>query len=261
MGLFLRLDPVAFRVFGWPVQWYGLIIGLGMVVAYQLLRYLGRKHDLSEEVLIDVMFWTVLFGLVGARAYYVAFRWDYYQQHLDEIPAIWQGGIAIYGGILAGIVTLVYLCHRYRLDVRVILDCAAPAVMIGQSIGRWGNFVNQEAYGGATTLAFLQSLRLPKWLIDQMNVNGTYYHPTFLYESVWNIVGVVMLLSVRHFLKKGELAALYMIWYGIGRFWIEGMRTDSLYLGSLRVSQLVSLVFLIIGISYIAFQRLQKKEG
>lgn len=258
MSTLLQIDSTAFRLFGWPVQWYGLIIGLGIVVAYWMVMRSTRKMGISDEIMSDIIFWTVIIGFVGARLYYVIFRWEYYGQHLDQIIQIWHGGLAIYGGVLAGAATVIYMCRRYQLDIPALLDCAAPAVLIAQAIGRWGNFINQEAHGGETTHAFLESLFLPNWLIEQMYIDGAYYHPTFLYESVWAFIGVAVLLILRrlpHFLQKGEVAALYLIWYGAGRIVIEGMRTDSLYLGSLRISQVVSSILVVVGIGYIIRKR------
>lgn len=255
------IDPTAFHLFGWPVQWYGIIIGLAMVIGYQMVMRQARRLQLDEEVMADIIFWTIVSGLIGARAYYVLFRWEYYAQYPEQIIQVWNGGLAIYGGILAGVAALVALCRRYQQDLRVVLDIAAPAVLFAQAIGRWGNFVNQEAYGGETTRQFLASLHLPTVIIDQMNIHGTYYHPTFLYESVWNLLGVCVLLIARrrNNMQPGIVAALYLIWYGFGRFFIEGMRSDSLYLGSLRISQVVSLVLVGMGVVYIFYTRANRK--
>ena len=245
------IQPIAFHLGPWPVYWYGLIIGVGMFSAYRLMLHLAKKRGLLEETLLDFMFWSILIGFIGARIYYVIFQWDYYRQHLDQIIQIWNGGLAIYGGVLAGAGTILYLARKKELNPWVIFDVAAPGLLLAQAIGRWGNFMNQEAYGGVVSLEFLQSLHLPSWLIEHMYIEGAYHHPTFLYESVWNIIGVFILLfiSKRRQGSTGEVACGYLIWYGLGRMVIEGMRTDSLYLGPLRVSQWLSGILVLIGIA------------
>lgn len=251
---FLKIDPIAFRLFDWPVHWYGLIIGLGIVIAYWMIIKEAKRKFLDEEKVSDIIFWTIIMGFIGARIYYVLFRFDYYLANPTHIFSIWEGGIAIYGGILAGLVTIFVLSRRYHLSFITMLDIMAPAVLLAQAIGRWGNFINQEAYGYAVERSFLERLFLPEWLINQMEVNGIYYHPTFLYESLWSTIGVIVLLCLRHrpkLLKEGEVAARYLLWYGIGRLVIEGMRTDSLYLGPLRVSQVVAVLFIFVSATYI----------
>lgn len=253
-----KIDPIAFRLLGWPVRWYGLLIGIGMVLAYFMTAQEAKRKQISEETMSDILFWTIIFGFIGARLYYVIFRLDYYLANLHLIIQIWQGGIAIYGGIIAGIITIFILSRRYKVNFFDVLDIAAPAILLAQIIGRWGNFINQEAYGYATSRAFLESIWIPDWIINQMQIDGTYYHPTFLYESVWNLLGLIILLVLREkksFFKEGEIAASYIIWYGLGRVWIEGMRTDSLYLGPLRVSQWLSAVLIIGGLIFIYYRR------
>ena len=254
----LAIDPIAFRLLGWPVHWYGLLIGLGMVLSYLLVMREGRRKGLSEDYLSDAYFWTIILGLIGARAYYVLFRLDYYLAHPDQIIQIWHGGGAIYGAILLGTATIIYVARRYQQDLVLTLDVAAPGIMLAQAIGRWGNFVNQEAYGPETSRAFLEGLHLPAWLIDQMQIQSHYYQPTFLYESLWNLLGLALILILRRqkgVLKRGELAAGYFVWYGLGRFFIEGLRTDSLYLGPLRISQGVSAVMVVLGLAWIIIRR------
>ena len=176
----------------------------------------------------------------------------------DQIIQIWHGGGAIYGAILLGTATIIYVARRYQQDLVLTLDVAAPGIMLAQAIGRWGNFVNQEAYGPETSRAFLEGLHLPAWLIDQMQIQGHYYQPTFLYESLWNLLGLALILILRRqkgLLKRGELAAGYFVWYGLGRFFIEGLRTDSLYLGPLRISQGLSAVMVVLGLAWIIIRR------
>ena len=264
MGLnFLVIDPIAFELFGWPVRWYGIIIGLAILVGYILFTREASRKGIDSDTSFDLLFWTVIFGLVGARIYYVLFSSNSYLSDPLSIFRVWEGGMAIYGGVISGAITIYVLCQRYKLSVINVFDIAIPALFAGQLIGRWGNFMNQEAHGGQVSKAFLENLALPNFIIEQMNINGTYYHPTFLYESLWNLVGLIALLLLRprkDFFKRGELVAFYMIWYGIGRFWIEGLRTDSLYIGPLRVSQILSLILVVIGISLVLWIRLKGKD-
>lgn len=259
----LQIDPVAFHLGSWPVNWYGLIIGLGMFVGYFIYADEAKKKGLDEELTFDLFFWVIIIGFLGARLYYVVFTWEYYAQNPGAIFAIWQGGLAIYGGVIAGALTLLFFARRYKLNLMTLFDVAVPGLMVGQLIGRWGNFMNQEAHGWAVPRATLEGLFIPEWIIDQMYIDGSYYHPTFLYESLWLLLGFVIILILRgreNFLKNGEVTAFYLIWYGVGRFFIEGMRTDSLYLGPIRVSQLVSLLMILIGIGIIVHSRQEGKQ-
>lgn len=254
----LAIDPIAFEIFGWPVRWYGVIIGLAILVAYLLFMRECARKGIDEDTSFDMLFWTVIIGLVGARVYYVVFSGQDYWSDPFSILKVWEGGMAIYGGVIAGAITIFFLSKKYLVNVIDIFDMAIPSLMIAQAIGRWGNFMNQEAHGSIVSRDFLEKLLLPEFIIEQMNINGNYYHPTFLYESLWNLAGVSILLIFRgqtQFFKQGEIVAYYLLWYGVGRFWIEGLRTDSLYLGPFRVSQVVSLVMIIVGIGIIIWNR------
>lgn len=204
--------------------------------------------------------WAIPIGLLGARLYYVLFELGYYLQNSGQILAIWNGGIAIYGGLIAGGGTLYWYAKKKGTSLALVLDILAPNVLLAQSIGRWGNFMNQEAHGGPVTRQFLENLYLPEFIIEQMNINGTYYHPTFLYESLWSLLGFVLIVTIRNrkrLLRQGEVALSYVLWYSVGRFFIEGMRTDSLWIGEwIRVSQALSLP-LFIGAIVVWFIRRQ----
>lgn len=259
-GLFAAIDRVAFDIGGWPVHWYGLIMGLCILIAYVVFSREGKRKGIDEELLFNFLFWMVIIGYIGARLYYVVFRLNYYLANPAQIMMIWQGGIAIYGGIIAGALTIYTMSKRHQLNPATMFDITAPAIMLAQALGRWGNFINQEAYGGEVSRSFLESLYLPNFIIEQMNVNGVYHHPTFLYESLWNLLGFVLILMLRRqpkFFRQGEVAATYVIWYGIGRTFIESMRTDSLYLGPLRVSQWLSMILVVAGIIFIIYRRKQ----
>lgn len=253
------IDRVAFSFGPFTVYWYGIIIGAAMLLAITLASKEGKKRGLGEEDIIDMAMWAIPLGLIGARIYYVLFQWEYYIKKPLEIIAIWQGGIAIYGGLIAGGLVVYWFTKKKGIPFSLMLDILAPYVLLAQSIGRWGNFINQEAHGEAVTRTFLENLYLPKFIIDQMQINGTYYHPTFLYESLWSLLGfaiIIMLRNRKNLLRRGEVALSYVIWYSVGRFFIEGMRTDSLWMGDfLRVSQGLSLLLFVGAIAIWIYRR------
>jgi len=257
--MILTINPVAFKLGNLSVKWYGIIMAVAIILAVSMAVIEGRKRQIESDDFMDLLLWAVPLGYVGARIYYVIFEWHYYSQHLDEIIAIWNGGIAIYGGLLAGLVVLLVFCYKRMLPPFLMLDIITPGVMAAQILGRWGNFVNQEAHGGPTTLAFLQSLHLPDFIINQMKIGGIYYQPTFLYESFFNLIGLLIILFLRHrkhLFKQGEIFMLYLAWYSVVRFFVEGMRTDSLYLwGSIRVSQMLSVILLVVVIVLFIYRR------
>ena len=189
------------------------------------------------------------------RLYYVLFNLDYYLKYPIEIFEVWNGGLAIHGGILFGLLTVIIYCKKYHAKTLKVLDILVVGLILGQAIGRWGNFFNGEAYGGITTLEHLQKLGLPEFIINGMYINGAYHQPTFIYESIWTFFGFLVLLVVRRYkyLKTGQLTGVYLVWYSVGRIIIEGMRTDSLMLGNFRVAQLVSGLLIILGILMIIF--------
>lgn len=257
--MILTINPVAFKLGNLSVKWYGIIMAVAIILAVSMAIFEGRKRQIESDDFMDLLLWAVPLGYVGARIYYVIFEWNYYSQHLDEIIAIWNGGIAIYGGLLAGLAVLLVFCYKRMLPPFLMLDIITPGVMAAQILGRWGNFINQEAHGGPTTLAFLQSLHLPDFIINQMKIGGVYYQPTFLYESFFNLIGLLTILLLRHrkhLFKQGEIFMLYLAWYSVVRFFVEGMRTDSLYLwGSIRVSQMLSVILLIVVIVLFIYRR------
>ncbi|MCX2454690.1 prolipoprotein diacylglyceryl transferase [Lacticaseibacillus nasuensis] len=247
--MFAALNPIAFALGGIEVHWYGIIIASAVLIAVWLAMREARARGVNDDHILNLVLWALPFALIGARLYYVAFEWPYYAKHPGEIIAIWHGGIAIYGALIASVIVFLIYCRVKWLEPWLILDIAAPTVMLAQAIGRWGNFMNQEAYGAKTTLAYLRGLHLPEFIIQQMNISGAFRQPTFLYESTWNLVGFVLLMSVRHhqgWFKQGEVVLSYVMWYSFGRFFVEGMRTDSLYLmPGLRVSQLLSIILFV----------------
>lgn len=244
------MNPVALKLGNLTVTWYAIFILSGIMVAYILINKESKKYNISSSFVSNLIFWCVIFGIIGARIYYVLFNLDYYMQDPIEIIKIWNGGLAIHGGIIAGIITLVVYCKKYKINILKMTDIACVGVIIAQAIGRWGNFFNGEAHGGIVSRAFLESLHLPNFIIEGMHIGKYYYAPTYLYESILNVIGFILLIIIRKFKKTklGNITALYLIWYGIVRFIIESMRTDSLLLGNIKIAQLISIIMIIIGI-------------
>lgn len=244
------MDRVALDLGFIQIYWYSIFIFLGVFFASFMILREAKKQHINEDFIINLIFYSVIFGLIGARLYYVAFNLDYYLKYPLEILEVWNGGLAIHGGILFGLLTVILYTKKYKAKTLKVLDILVVGLILGQAIGRWGNFFNGEAYGAVVTLEYLQDLGLPQFLIDGMYINGAYHHPAFLYESIWNLFSFFALLIVRRYkyLKNGQLTGVYLIWYSVGRFFIEGMRTDSLMLGNFRIAQLVSVALIIGGI-------------
>ncbi|HFX6128187.1 TPA: prolipoprotein diacylglyceryl transferase [Staphylococcus aureus] len=259
MGIvFNYIDPVAFNLGPLSVRWYGIIIAVGILLGYFVAQRALVKAGLHKNTLVDIIFYSALFGFIAARIYFVIFQWPYYAENPSEIIKIWHGGIAIHGGLIGGFIAGVIVCKVKNLNPFQIGDIVAPSIILAQGIGRWGNFMNHEAHGGSVSRAFLEQLHLPNFIIENMYINGQYYHPTFLYESIWDVAGFIILVNIRKHLKLGETFFLYLTWYSIGRFFIEGLRTDSLMLTSnIRVAQLVSILLILISISLIVYRRIK----
>ncbi|GEK33456.1 prolipoprotein diacylglyceryl transferase [Kurthia sibirica] len=258
--LLMSIDPVAIQLGPIDVRWYGIIIASGIIVAYLVGQREMIKRGFKEDTLTDLLIWAVPIAIISARIYYVIFEWGYYKDHLNEIIAIWNGGIAIHGALIGSVITALVFAKKRQLSFWKIADVLAPSILIGQIIGRWGNFMNQEAYGGVVERSFLENLYIPDWIIEQMNVAGFYHHPTFLYESLWNIIGLVLLLVLRKVnLHRGELFLIYIMWYSFGRYFVESMREDSLYIGPLRTAQMVSLIALIAAAAIFIYRRYKVK--
>ncbi|MBX8348478.1 prolipoprotein diacylglyceryl transferase [Staphylococcus aureus] len=259
MGIvFNYIDPVAFNLGPLSVRWYGIIIAVGILLGYFVAQRALVKAGLHKDTLVDIIFYSALFGFIAARIYFVIFQWPYYAENPGEIIKIWHGGIAIHGGLIGGFIAGFIVCKVKNLNPFQIGDIVAPSIILAQGIGRWGNFMNHEAHGGPVSRAFLEQLHLPNFIIENMYINGQYYHPTFLYESIWDVAGFIILVNIRKHLKLGETFFLYLTWYSFGRFFIEGLRTDSLMLTSnIRVAQLVSILLILISISLIIYRRIK----
>ncbi|AXQ79066.1 prolipoprotein diacylglyceryl transferase [Streptococcus chenjunshii] len=253
------IDPIIFELGPLTVRWYGVCIMAGLFLAVYLAMKEAPKKGIKPDDVLDFILIAFPLAIIGARIYYVVFQWSDggYAQHPAEIFAVWHGGLAVYGGLITGAAVLFIFSYYRMINPLNFLDIAAPGVLLAQAIGRWGNFVNQEAYG--RTVAHLDYL--PAFIRKQMYIDGAYRLPTFLYESLWNLLGFALIMLIRHrsrFLKEGEATFFYLIWYGSGRFVIEGMRTDSLLFFGFRVSQWLSLILVIAGIGLTVWRRKQK---
>lgn len=278
------IDPVALSLGPIKIHWYGIILGTAALIGLWLAVREGKKHGLDSDLFLDMVVWVIPAAIVGARLYYVLFEWDYYARNPGDIIAVWKGGLAIHGGLIGAFVAGYFFLRKRQVSFLRMADIVAPGIILGQAIGRWGNFINQEAHGGPVSPEFLESLHLPDWIIEQMYIDGVYYHPTFLYESVWNLAGFLLLLSLRRVNpKRGEIFFSYLIWYSLGRFFIEGLRTDSLTFdgpawlagllevlwspmnlffdpgalsdGNVRMAQLISLCLVLAGVLLILLRR------
>jgi len=255
------MDRVMFEIGPITIYWYSVTMLLAVLTGIFLAINESKKQGIYSFI-SDLVTYIIAFGIVGARLYYVAFNFDAYKYNLLSILKIWEGGIAIYGAIIGGFIAIVYLSKQRNQNIIKTTDTIVPGLLLAQSIGRWGNFFNSEAYGSEVTLEFLESLHLPKFIIEGMNINGLYYHPTFLYESIWCILGFLLLLLIRKITKRkiGIMTYSYFVWYGTGRYFIEGLRTDSLYIGDYRISQLISLLLIITGIIGIMINVMKGKK-
>lgn len=260
LGIDFDLPSVAFSVGSYDIHWYGIVIAFGFALAVLYGGRMAYKWKMSLDGMTDVLMWGTIIGIICARVYYVMFEWSYYKDHLAEIPQIWNGGIAIYGGIIGALIGAYIGCKVGKIDFRNLLDLGALGLLIGQGIGRWGNFFNQEAFGVNTTTSLFRmwslkihdTLESSAQLLSEKGVEvnpDLPVHPTFLYESVWCLLGFFILHYIVQKKRKykGEIFFLYGIWYGLERMVVEGLRTDSLYIGasSIRVSQLLSAVIVI----------------
>ena len=232
------------------IYWYSIAIFIGVILGILVAYIEIKRKKINTEEFSNMAFYAILCGFIGARIYYCLFNLDYYLSNPVEILMVWHGGLAIHGGIIGAIIAIYVYCKKKDIKFYEMLDICAPALVIGQIIGRWGNFFNSEAHGGIVTKAFLENLHLPKFIIDGMYIDGNYYHPTFLYESLLNLVCFIVLMFLRKNkdIKIGVITGIYLIWYGIIRIFIESLRTDSLMIGNIKMAQLIGLPMIIIGI-------------
>ena len=265
------------HIFGFRIAFYGIIIGIGMILGFLIASYDYKRRGLKVDDIQDMGLYTIVFAILGARAYYVAFEWEYYSQHINEILNIRQGGLAIYGGITVGIIGCTLFCKLKKINVLSMMDSAVLGLLVGQSVGRWGNFFNTEAFGGYTDSLF--AMRIKEAIVNPNMLNQDVLehaikignelfiqvHPTFFYESMWNLCTVIIFFLMAPKKKfTGQIIFQYLLTYGIGRFWIEGLRTDSLYLWgtNIAVSQALSAVLAILGAGLLIYNFSKvKKHG
>lgn len=232
------------------IHWYSICLFIAILLGSNVVIKEAKKFGYQENFIVNLLFFGILFGIIGVRLYFVFFNFDYYGQHPFDIFKVWEGGLAIHGGIIAALICILIYCHQNKVNTLKILDFIVVGGILGQAIGRWGNFFNGEAHGPVTTLAYLKDLGLPDFIINGMHIGGNYYIPTFLYESIWCLLGFIIMILIRHrkFMKVGFLTSFYLVWYGFERFFIEGLRTDSLMLGPIKMAQVMSIVMVISGI-------------
>ncbi|EQB22004.1 MULTISPECIES: prolipoprotein diacylglyceryl transferase [Dehalobacter] len=255
LGLSFTINPIAFSIFGMGIHWYGIIIGTGFLLAFLLANKDSNTFGIKQNDVNDFLLVVTPLAIIGARLYYVVFEWSYYKNNLLEVFNIHHGGLAIYGGILTAVLTAYVFTKKRKINTLKFFDFFIPYVALGQAIGRWGNFVNQEAHGVETTLPWRMEI------FDPAKMQRVAVHPTFLYESLWNLGLFFFLLWFRKKNKyEGEVFMLYLALYGLARFFIEGMRTDSLYIGTLRVSQMLAGLFFIVCIALFFIRRPKNKR-
>ena len=251
------MDRIALDLGFIQIYWYSIFIFLGIFFGSLIIMRECKKQKINQDFMINLIFYGIEFGLLGARLYYVLFNLPYYSKYPIEIFEIWNGGLAIHGGLLFGLITIYLYTKKYNAKTLKILDIIVIGLILGQAIGRWGNFFNGEVYGKITTLEHLKHLGIPGFIIDGMYINGAYRTPLFLYESIWNFAGFICLLIVRRYkyLKNGQLTGVYLAWYSIGRLIIEGLRDNefTLMIGNLKIAQIISIILIIIGIIMIIF--------
>ena len=230
------------------IHYYSICIFIAMLIGVFLVLKEAKRQNIDENKMIDLLFYAIIVGIVGARLYFVIFHLDYYLNNPLNIFKIWEGGLAIHGGIIAALIFIYFYTKKKDLNLLKILDILVVALLIAQAIGRWGNFFNSEAHGPETTLETLNNLFVPEFVINGMQINGIYYLPTFYFESILCLLGFIIILIIRKKCKIGDLTAFYLVWYGLVRFYIESFRTDSLMFFDFKIAQIVSIIMVIIGV-------------
>ena len=255
------MDRVLISIGPITIYWYSFLIFLSILIGLLIVKKEVVKTKLDKDFIFDLIFYLIPVAIIGARIYYVIFNYSVFKDNFIDIFKIWEGGLAIYGAVIAGILFTIYYCKKKKQSILLTLDILTPCLVLGQAIGRWGNYFNGEAHGVVTSLSYLKSLNIPDFIIKGMYINGNYYIPTFLFESIWCFIVFIILVIFRNKLKykkEGIIVCLYFILYSLGRFFIEGLRTDSLYIFNFRVSQIVAIILIIIGIVGII---ILKKKG
>lgn len=256
------MNQIALEIGPISIYWYSITMLIAILTGSYIFLKSAKKENYQEEFLTNLIFYGIIFGIIGARLYYIIFNIDYYKQNPIQIIEIWNGGLAIHGAIISGAIWFIYYCKKHKKNFLKIFDLATPALIISQAIGRWGNFFNQEAHGIKVTKETLEQLHIPNFIINGMKIDETYYHPTFFYESIWDLLGFIILITIRkkYKTKKGTITAIYFMWYSLARFIIESLRTDSLMLGNLKIAQLVSIILFILGLIILLHNYKKRKE-
>lgn len=252
------MNPILLEIGPITIYWYSVMIFIAFLIGGSLALREAKKWKISEDFMVNLFFYLIPIAIIGARLYYVLFNLEYYKLNPISILKVWEGGLAIHGGIIAGLIFVILYCKKYKVNWVRLIDILVVSLALGQAIGRWGNFFNGEAHGAVTTLEALQAWHLPNFIIEGMNIDGVYFVPTFLIESIWCLIMFIVLLIVRgnSYTKLGQTTCLYLILYGAERFIVEGFRTDSLMLGNFRMAQIISVLMVVIGL--IVFIKLKK---
>lgn len=261
------MNPIAISIGPLEIRWYAIFILSGFLIGMYLVKKEAKKLNIDTSIITNLCFYLVIVSILGARIYYCLFEFNNYKNLLDIIK-IWEGGLAIHGGIIAGILFTYFYCKKYKLNILKITDIIAPALILGQAIGRWGNFFNGEAFGPITTLSTLKNFHIPQFIIDGMYLYSTkdhiyaYRQPTFLYESLWCLIGFILLIIIRKNkkLKIGMITSIYLIIYGIERLFVESLRQDSLMFFNLKIAQIVSIIMILSGIILLIYSLKKSKN-
>ena len=258
------MNPVMYEFGNIQIRWYSVFILAGVIIGILLAMFRGKRKGLDPGEIFDLGFYTVFFGIIGARIYYCLFNYSIYKDNPLNMLKVWNGGLAIHGGIIVGLIVIILFAKSKKIPILTLTDIVAPSLILAQAIGRWGNFFNSEAHGPATSYAFLKSLKIiPHFVIKGMKIEGIYYHPTFYYESIWCIAGfllIMVILLLFRKIKKGEITCIYLIWYSIGRYYIESLRTDSLMIGKYKIAQLISLSIIVVASLIYLYIKIFTKE-
>ena len=261
--MFQSPGHLAFQIGPISVHWYGIIIGAGIILSYIYALREAKRRDIEIKHIDNMAFWLILAGVLGARLYYVLFNFQYFIENPLEILAIWKGGLAIHGALLGGAFAYTIYALRHKLSWLLYADIIIPGILLAQAIGRWGNFFNNEAFGRPTDLPW--KLFIPEQYRPDAYVDFSYFHPTFLYESLWNFAGFILLVFLTRRIFKistrysGAILFAYLMWYSLGRFFIESLRTDSLYMGQFRAAQIASILLFLAGVIGLIFLRKKPK--
>jgi phosphatidylglycerol:prolipoprotein diacylglycerol transferase len=255
------MNPIAFTIGNFEIRWYSIFILAAVILTLIVIEKEAVRLGVRKDFVFNLMFSAFLFGVIGARLYYVVFNYSLFKDDLLSILKVWEGGLAIHGGLLVGLITVILYCKKYKVRSARMLDIIAPALLLGQAIGRWGNFFNQEAHGAATSIETLKRIGIPDFIINGMTIEDITYMPTFLFESLACLVAFILIILIRRgkYVKIGQPLALYLMAYGGIRFFIEISRTDALMLGAFKVAQIVSVIFFIVGVCILAYTSKKNK--